>query len=277
MRQVAETNVKMNNKILHEGEKTHFYEDSCHFPNAGVIHSHDCICIEILVSGKAINRMHNADTVMTPGSALMLSQIDFHQVIIPEKSSFIYLAFDENMIPGNINALWGVDRHPVTVHFDASDFRHILHLSRELIAESNSNNKYRDEVISSALSFIVAKILRAAPENSIVPERDTRINDMLDLLTYIRCHFKEKLTLGKLSKIANFSPNYLCSAFKKNVGVSLRYHLQTLRLNYALNLVKMTDMSISEICHESGFESVSHFSKIFKETFGNSPSYYRKD
>ena len=100
---------------------------------------------------------------------------------------------------------------------------------------------------------------------------------MLDLLTYIRCHFKEKLTLGKLSKIANFSPNYLCSAFKKNVGVSLRYHLQTLRLNYALNLVKMTDMSISEICHESGFESVSHFSKIFKETFGNSPSYYRKD
>lgn len=277
MQQIFEHNVKMNNVILKGNKKTHFYEDNSLKPHMGVIHSHDCICIEILVSGKAINRMHNADTVMTPGSALMLSQIDFHQVIIPEKSSFIYLAFDENMIPGNINALWGVDRHPVTVHFDTSDFRHILYLSRELIAESNSNNKYRDEVISSALSFIVAKILRAAPENSIVQERDTRINDMLDLLTYIRCHFKEKLTLGKLSKIANFSPNYLCSAFKKNVGVSLRYHLQTLRLNYALNLVKMTDMSISEICHESGFESVSHFSKIFKETFGNSPSYYRKD
>ena len=277
MQQVFEHNVKMNNIILKENKKTHFYEDKSLKPHMGVIHSHDCICIEILVSGKAINRMHNSDTVMTPGSAVMLSQIDFHQVIISENSSFVYLAFDENIISKDINTLWGVDRHPVTVHFEPSEFRHILYLSKELIAENDSHNKYRDEIISAALSFIVAKILRAAPENMVVQERDTHINDMLDLLTYIRSHFKEKLTLEKLSKIANFSPNYLCSAFKKHVGVSLRYHLQTLRLNYALNLVKMTDMSISDICHESGFESMSHFSKVFKETFGNSPSYYRKD
>lgn len=272
--------VDTNNLILKTSKRTHFFsakDELPHVPYAGVIHNHDCISIEFLVAGKAINKMKNAEQELTPGSLLLLSQMDFHQIILTEPCHFMYLAFDEIVLSKNVCALWGIERPPLLAQFTGPNFTQMRSLFLELMREDTSQNKGRDEVISSLLSYVFIKILRAAPEESPAASRDAKVNDMLDLLSYIRCHFRERLTLEELSKVANLSPNYICRCFTKYVGTSFRYHIQTLRLNFAMSLVRMTDMTISEICHECGFESVSHFSQAFKEAYGESPSYFRKE
>jgi transcriptional regulator GlxA family with amidase domain len=48
------------------------------------------------------------------------------------------------------------------------------------------------------------------------------------------------------------------------------------RLEYAKNLLDTSKKNVSEIVDESGFENLTHFSRIFKEKYGLSPIYYRK-
>lgn len=49
------------------------------------------------------------------------------------------------------------------------------------------------------------------------------------------------------------------------------------RLNYARHLLDTSKKNVNEICDESGFESITHFSRVFKENFGSSPMHYRKN
>lgn len=48
------------------------------------------------------------------------------------------------------------------------------------------------------------------------------------------------------------------------------------RLEYARLLLNTSKKNVNEIAHDSGFESVTHFSRVFKEKFGSSPLQYRK-
>lgn len=64
--------------------------------------------------------------------------------------------------------------------------------------------------------------------------------------------------------------------FKKRVGVSPnQYHLN-LRLNRATHLLTSTTLTISEVAYQTGFDSLFHFSKLFKKKIGESPKLYRK-
>lgn len=49
------------------------------------------------------------------------------------------------------------------------------------------------------------------------------------------------------------------------------------RLARAMELLTTTEMTVTDICYSSGFENVSHFSRLFKEYYGHTPSSYRKE
>ena len=64
--------------------------------------------------------------------------------------------------------------------------------------------------------------------------------------------------------------------FKKKVGVSPnQYHLN-LRLNRAVHLLTSTNLTISEVAYQTGFDSLFYFSKLFKKKIGESPKLYRR-
>ena len=89
--------------------------------------------------------------------------------------------------------------------------------------------------------------------------------------------FREKITLESLSDIFHLAPAYICRFFHQKNGISFRYYLQNLRLEYAANLLRSSDMSIAAICQDSGFTSAAHFSKVFREKYGLTPSLMRKE
>ena len=63
---------------------------------------------------------------------------------------------------------------------------------------------------------------------------------------------------------------------KEISGQSLGDFIRDIRLNKAAYLLKHTDMNITEIIYETGFGSNSHFSKVFKNKFGVTPSDFAK-
>ena len=88
-------------------------------------------------------------------------------------------------------------------------------------------------------------------------------------------HFKRKITLEEVAGLCNKSISAFSHYFKKVTKTNYINFLTQIRIKHACELLKSTDLSITEICFESGFQNWANFSKHFKTCCGTSPSKYR--
>lgn len=93
---------------------------------------------------------------------------------------------------------------------------------------------------------------------------------------YVLENITEKVSVDEISVHLRISPKKLQSGVRFLYGYSANEYLTRLRLEHSKELMHSTEMNISEICFAVGYQSKSYFSKIFLDTFGNSPSAYRK-
>ena len=103
-----------------------------------------------------------------------------------------------------------------------------------------------------------------------------KITFIYRVLEYIHCNLPDNLSLEKLASIANYSPFHFQRVFKQIVGESPKQYIIRLRLERVAHYIKMFPSSnISELSFESGFASLSTFSRAFKTYFGLSPEEYK--
>jgi AraC family transcriptional regulator, exoenzyme S synthesis regulatory protein ExsA len=88
----------------------------------------------------------------------------------------------------------------------------------------------------------------------------------------MEANFKENLTLEEFAYKAGRSLASFKRDFKKIYNTSPHQWLLNKRLAYARTLLEHTQMQVSDACYEAGFESLAHFSRVFKEKFGINPS-----
>lgn len=63
--------------------------------------------------------------------------------------------------------------------------------------------------------------------------------------------------------------------FKKTTGVNFTNYLSRVRTERARNLLLNPNLRVSEIAYEVGFQSLTHFNRMFKRILGESPTVYR--
>jgi AraC-like DNA-binding protein len=73
--------------------------------------------------------------------------------------------------------------------------------------------------------------------------------------------------------VSNF---YLCKMFKKSTGVTFTQYLSRVRVEKAKNLLLNPHLRVSEIAYDVGFQSLTHFNRVFRQVVGQSPSEYRE-
>ena len=93
---------------------------------------------------------------------------------------------------------------------------------------------------------------------------------------YIMEHQTENLRLGQVAQSVNSSPFYFCKLFKKATGLNFTDYLSRIRIERARNLLLNPNLRVSEIAFEVGFQSLTHFNRVFKNTVGQSPTRYRE-
>lgn len=93
---------------------------------------------------------------------------------------------------------------------------------------------------------------------------------------YISKHYTKSLSLESLSNDFFLSKYYLCRSFKEVTGYGINEYIHIHRIQRAKQLLEETNLSISEISQNLGYESLTHFEKIFKTYMTISPLKYRK-
>ena len=95
-------------------------------------------------------------------------------------------------------------------------------------------------------------------------------------ITYIGENIGKPTTVQDVCKHLNISRNYFCVIFTEKMGVSPKRYILDCHMEMALELLKRSDYSVSEIANIVGYDKQSKFTKAFTSYMGKSPSTYRK-
>lgn len=106
---------------------------------------------------------------------------------------------------------------------------------------------------------------------------DKRVEEIKTVLTYIKENYKEKIYIQDLARQVNMNAQYFCRFFKKSIGRSPMEYINEYRLKQSLRLLKETDLPVTEVCLECGYNNLGNFLRSFKKYTGTTPLQYRKE
>ena len=97
-----------------------------------------------------------------------------------------------------------------------------------------------------------------------------------EVQTFLAANLDRDVDLQAIAAEAALSPYYFTRQFTAYVGVPPYRYLIGLRIDRAQQLLRETELTVTQICHRVGFNSLSHFTTTFRQHIGVSPSTYRR-
>lgn len=173
-------------------------------------------------------------------------------------------------------------------------FRHLLQrASRGLAVQGETNMKLRELIMEMptmggtksilqllkildimALSDECAPIASAGYSNKA---NDMDADQMGRVLEHIMSNFTRGIRVEELAAIANMSIASFNRYFKSRTNKCFSDFLCEVRIGHACKLLLHTDSNISQVCYESGFNTLSNFNRQFKTVTNTTPSEYKKE
>ncbi|WP_127581703.1 AraC family transcriptional regulator [Paenibacillus koleovorans] len=252
------------------------------------LHHHDVVELSFVLEGSGIEIINEEKHVMKPGTASFLLPHHIHSIACdPGKPIRLYCCmFDISMLYGSPfdyelvgQLLRSGSESPSYVEFNREQMAHVTQIFADMLTEYNSAEFGKFSFIRSKLMEVLllfCRIQRLSKLHESPPVSAVSSKKMWDIILYIHLHYTEKLTLESLASRFNYSPTHVGRAFKKLCGHTFLDYLHLLRITNALSLLISTNMAITDISAEVGFDSFRSFSRVFKQYKGMSPSDYRK-
>ncbi|MFT3850758.1 MAG: AraC family transcriptional regulator [Propionivibrio sp.] len=110
-------------------------------------------------------------------------------------------------------------------------------------------------------------------ETAATHRDSVRLSRVLD---YIHEHIARPLRVDEVARVALLSPSAFSRLFHQHMGKPFIQHVNEVRVAKARRELIETDLSVSEICHRSGFTNLSNFNRQFLCYTGQSPTSFRR-
>ena len=116
------------------------------------------------------------------------------------------------------------------------------------------------------LSKIPLKVQENSDDNSIVL-----------LLDWISKHYTDQITLRDAASRFGYEYHYLSRLLHKTYRTGFNQLVNNYRIEAASEMLKESDLPITEIASKSGFQSIRNFNLVFQQVVGKSPKAYRNE
>ncbi|MBV8213349.1 MAG: helix-turn-helix domain-containing protein [Verrucomicrobia bacterium] len=154
------------------------------------------------------------------------------------------------------------------VNVDLAQLKDAYYRSRTLAPQQYTAMVKLLEIFASHISGLA---------NEIVVQEDEAESPMIRRArAYILANQADPIDLDKVAQAMHVSTFYFCKMFKKATGLTFTDYLSRVRVEKAKTLLLNPHLRISEIAYDVGFQSLTHFNRMFRKIVGESPTAYRE-
>lgn len=253
-------------------------------------HKHNYIEMMYVYSGTMSHEFEGNKVVIKKGEFLLLNQniehsieftdendIIFNFIIRPEFFEFLSsLSDQENLIfDFLLDSLYSNKNEGEYLVFHVADNKKIRDVVDDIITNVYENNLSSTITIKLLVGLLLMELLNQS--ESIESYSNDCYEKILNnaILRYINTSYKEG-SLAILSQNLH-QPDYkICRVIKKSTGNTFKQLIQEARLNQTVRLLNTTNLSITSIMEEVGYENITYFYKIFKDKYHMTPKDYRE-
>ena len=258
-----------------------------HFPK----HSHNYVEMVYMVSGFTRHMINGNEVILRQGELLLMNQhatqeifparendIAVNFMILPQffDTVLMMLGTENSMLRDFIiNCLKSTSGHVDYLHFQVADILPIQNLIENLIHSILHPIDDRRHINQTTVGLLFMHLLQYTDRLTIGGDR-FEDEVMMKVLRLIEDHYRD----GELSDLCNELDTDLYTIsriIKRRTGRTYTDLLQEKRLNHAAFLLTTTELPVTDISADVGYNNFSYFYKIFKKTYNVTPKEYRKN
>lgn len=253
-------------------------------------HIHPRLEISFIKSGSGLYRIDDRLYELRTGDVVLISSTEYHCIEMLPGGHLVNC-----VIHFNPEFLWSSLKNSIDYRFlqiffkRSAKFSNVLdrdnpatagiyRLLQEIQQEFIDRMPGYELMIKIKLQNVFANIIRyydycSDDDTPSISTRDLKI--IREVYIHIDNHLNENLTLETLAGIANMSPSYFSTFFKKYNGRSPFEYITDRRVRRAIELIQTSNRSLTDIAFSCGFNNSTSFIKAFHRVVGNPPSHYR--
>lgn len=146
----------------------------------------------------------------------------------------------------------------------------------DLYIEYLGHQKYSSAFLNSMLMMFWGMLLRYHEQNmESILTKEYSGSSITEILGYLNRNY-QTTTLHEAAEHFGYSTSHFSTLIKDITGRTFLQIVRDIKLNQACRALQETSLNISTICELIGYENPEHFMRIFKKTYGMTPSHYRK-
>lgn len=148
------------------------------------------------------------------------------------------------------------------------------HILKGFLEMNNLLQPWELMEVCGLLLLLLSRFMAA--ETFQLEERETIHSKVLDAIYFIQTNLAAQITVEDLAKRASQHPDYFSRLFRKNTGMRPLVYVQSKRIERAQLLLATTRLPLYRIAEETGFDSLSYLSRLFRKVTGRTLTDYRK-
>lgn len=268
--------------MYHQSEYTFKYEFSTsvyggQYQRNAEPHFHKNFETIIVKKGRCRCIVAGQEYIIRAGEAIMITPYQIHGFFTDEASEVRRVTFHEHLILSLAQFVDG--RKPENPVFKPSPFVCDFFMSLMETSFGDDSGFYRRispvhlrMQVKGGLYMLGGEFINQV---SLIPTQNADALTMA-VAQYISENFKKNISLGDVAREKGYNYQYLSRTFNKVIGMNFKKMLNQYRMECAYALLQDTDIPISQICFESGFQSIRSFNQVCLDTFGKSPKELRR-
>jgi len=246
--------------------KTHFFSSEHHVNVEYGVHIHAEMEIVTVNSGVLTMTVGTQEYDIPEGHGLIIPPFSPHSFHSKQTNLCHVFVFSEVVVPYFFEYI--NENIPTSHLFRVSDAS--MSLCDSLLPHKQNSADY---ITAEA---VLAPLCRDVYVGCTFAPRTRDYSDIFSkMIDYIKLHFAENIGLEDVAHAIGAHPVTLSKTCSKSMGVGFHYYLQCQRCDHAANLLKASDMSVTEIALSSGFGSIRSFNRAFLQIYNMTPTEYK--
>ncbi|MBJ7536190.1 AraC family transcriptional regulator [Marinomonas transparens] len=225
-----------------------------------------------LLSGQVTLMIDGTNLILNPGDFALLvpGRHEFHQFSLADESVHTWCQLDFSGQQDSLQSHLAGIRPVVEANYDIQAYMDLgLALTR---APSIPTGHALLDLGQSLLNYYLAyaNTYSNKHKDSHPVPRSVRM-----ACDYMSRHLEQTLNLNTIAQVSHVSTNHLILLFKQYLQITPSRYLWKLRCQHAATLLRDTNIPIALVAEQAGFASAFHFSRLFKQVYGESPRAFR--